>query len=61
LGRERERIRTVFDLLCKTKIHKLEMSFCVYQNVLGFEIAVCDTLVVVQEFEDEDDFGGVEL
>jgi hypothetical protein len=37
------------------------MSFCIYQNVLGFEIAICDTLVVVQEFEDKDDFGGVEL
>jgi len=54
-------LRTVFDLLCKTKVHKLQVSFCIDQNVLGFEIAVCDTLVVVQEFEDKDDFGGVEL
>ena len=58
---EREIVRTVLDLLCKAKVHKLQVSFCIDQNILGFEIAVCDTLVVVQELEDEDDFGGVEL
>lgn len=37
------------------------MALGVYEDVFGLEVAVGDALLFVEEFEDEDDFGGVEL
>lgn len=37
------------------------MSLGVDEDILGLQIAVCDALVLMQELEYKNDFGGVEL
>jgi hypothetical protein len=36
------------------------VSICVKKQILGFQIPVCDTFALMEEFEDQDYFGGVE-
>jgi hypothetical protein len=51
LGCAAERIGlSILYFLSKPKIHQLEVPFCVYEDVFGFQVAVCDTFPLVEEF-----------
>lgn len=47
-------------LLCKAKVHQLEMALPIKKHVFGFHISVGDVLALVKEFEDEDHLGNIE-
>ena len=51
----------VVDLFRKAEVDQFQVPFGVDEDVLGLEVAVCDARVFVEVFEDETDFGGVEL
>ena len=37
------------------------MTLGIDEYVLGLQVAVCDTFLLVQELKYQDDFGGIEL
>lgn len=50
----------MLQLFRKPKIHQLQMTVRINEHVLGLHVSVCDTLVLMKEFEDEDHLGHVE-
>ena len=54
-------LHTIPHLLCESKINEFQMSFGIYEYVLWFQVSVCNPFTLVQEFQDEDNLGCVEL
>jgi hypothetical protein len=62
LRRSTQRIRLlVLDLFREAEVDEFQVALGIYEYVLGLEIAVCDTHLLVEELEDEDYFCGVEF
>ena len=52
---------TIAELLGETKIDHFDVAFCIEQNVFGFQIPVCNSLLLVEKLEDEAYLSGVKL
>lgn len=52
---------TVLDLLGEPEVDELEVALGVDEDVFRLQVAVCDALALVQELENQDNLGGVEL
>ena len=50
----------IVDLLGETEVDQFEVTLGVEEDVFGLQVAVSYAVGVVEEFENEDDFGGVE-
>ena len=50
----------IADLLCESKVHELDMAVGIEEDILGLEVAVGNSVDIVQKFDCHCDFGGVE-
>ena len=48
------------DLLCETKINKLEVAIRIDEHILGFHVTIRNALVLMEEFEDQHHFRDIE-
>lgn len=52
--------RASFQLFRKAEIDQLQMPLGINEDILGFQISICDAFLVMEEFEDQADLSGVE-
>lgn len=45
-------LTTIANLLRKPEIYELQVTICIYQDVLRFEISIRYALMIVQEIQD---------
>lgn len=42
---------TVVNLLRKAEVDEFQVSFGIYEDILWFQVSICDPLVLVEKFE----------
>ena len=51
---------TILDLFCEPKVHKLDMTFGINENVLWLQIPICDAFDIMQELQNQDYLSSIE-
>lgn len=52
---------TIVDFLCEAEVHQFQMALGVYENVFRLQVSVSNSFLLMQEFQNQHNLGGVEL